>query len=211
MGGQWGQRVNGQSQHIGNNLNFFSQDELDVDRGVFNDGRTAHEVFVDSITEQTLDEFESSGCDIMIREVEMFHTPITAPERPKEEYNNSWYTRPSPDIVLVDLDEDLFAAYEVKGPIEKREEAWEELIGFKDDFSEVKHRLGADVELTGHRVLRKHLNDSYKDPSSYPNGFYLGREAREKLEEGPEERAVLNALYGDAFELENAYEVQEFL
>ncbi|MFB6208195.1 MAG: hypothetical protein ABEJ69_02505 [Candidatus Nanohaloarchaea archaeon] len=182
----------------------YSQGDVDIFSDVFHDDRLPHWVYVDSITEQTLDEFRERGVDLMIREVEMNHTAVTAPDKDESKYRNSWYTRPSPDLVLVDIDNMVVAGYEVKS-FYPGERALEKLKGWGDDVAAVagEHGLEDDIIIRGHDIDKSHINRGYSSPSWHPRGVYGTPEGVQKAEDSGVED-FLDDLYGGKLDLDEA-------
>ncbi|MFB6292527.1 MAG: hypothetical protein ABEI58_04000 [Candidatus Nanohaloarchaea archaeon] len=177
-------------------------DEVDILDDVFHDDRLPHRVYVDSMTEQTLDEFRDRGVDLMIREVEMNHTETTAPGMDDSKYRNPWYSRESPDIVMFDFDNMVVAGYEVKSFF-PGELAIKKLRRWGDDVMAVAERYDLDDELslTGHDVDKSHINGEYRSPDWHPKGVYATPEGKQKAQE-PRINAFLDELYGGRIDLE---------
>lgn len=178
---------------------------VDIKKGVFQDNRLPHTVYVDSIAHQTLDQFEDRGVDLMVREVPMQDTPVNAPELDNDDYGGH---RTSPDIVLFDLDNMTVAGYDAKS-FPAGEQGMEDLRQWGKDVRAINDFYDMDWEATGHDIQRRHINDSYRSPGRSPRGVYATETSLEHVKESDELRNLFDGLYGDAVDIEDAMLVSE--
>ncbi len=182
-----------------------SDAEVDIKRGIFQDERLPHAVYVDSITNQTIDEFEGRGIDLMIREVPMENTHVNAPHASSRDYGEH---RNSPDVVLFDLDNWKVAGYEAKS-IPAGENGMDQLRQWGEDIRKVNEFYGMNWAATGHDIQKKHINEGYKSPAKSPRGVYSSRDSLEKVRQSEEFGNVLQGLYGHEIVIDDVMLVSE--
>jgi hypothetical protein len=187
----------------------------------FFDREWRHERFLDSITYQSIDEWDERGLDVMFRSTDFFQ-PREVPDTDyRLPYNRAkpFETVSDVDLGMADLDEKVSAAYEVKPNPEEADAGLEQLEKFADRFRDV---MPEDYALTGHEVTERHVNTGYLNPPNFEDGLYLSTDALEKLEESPEYLELISdVLRGfesmDVFFVEDntvretPYTVQDFL
>lgn len=182
-----------------------SDGEVDIMRGVFQDERLPHTVYVDSIVHQTLDNFDAKGVDLMVREVPMQTTKANAPEADNESYGRH---RTSPDVVMFDLDNMKVAAYDAKS-VHKGLEGLEELREWGEDVRTINEQYGMEWAVTGHDIQTRHIQDDYRSPRRSPRGVYVSRDSYEDVMSSDELDHLFNGLYGSEADLEDAVFVSE--
>lgn len=182
-----------------------SRGEVDIYDEVFHDERLPHTVYVDSITQQTLDSFKQKGIDLMVREVPMPGTRETNSELGKNEYGSH---RVSPDLVVFDIDNMRIGGYEAKS-VPKGQEGIEELRSWGRDVRAVNEFHGLEWKAKGQNVQKGHINKSYRSPDRSPRGVYTTRTAFDKVRESDALRKMFDGLYGDEASIEDAMFVSE--
>lgn len=151
----------------------------------FYDRDLRHDRYLDSIVEQTLDDFGDSDDVMALTEIDFFRKrdiPDTDYSLP---YNRAkeWATVTDIDLAVVDLENHVIGAYEVKPNPQESEKAWEQLEDFRDHVQRLNEEYDMDWRVTGHVVNEDHLREEYGSPDTYDEGVYHQR----GLERGREE------------------------
>jgi hypothetical protein len=182
-----------------------SEGEVDIDGDIFHDNRLPHSVYVDSIAQQTIDSFEESGVDVMVREVPMQTTQANEPAAAPGEYGEH---RTSPDIVLFDLDNAKIAGYDAKS-VPAGQQGLDELREWGEDVQQINEYHGLDWRATGHDIQKRHINDDYNSPDRSPRGVYILEESFDEVRDSNALRKMFDGLYGEEADLEDAMFVSE--
>lgn len=151
----------------------------------FYDRDLRHDRYLDSIIEQTLDDLGHSDDVMALAEIDFFSerdVPDTDYSLP---YNRAkeWATVSDVDLAVVDLENHVIGAYEVKPNSEESEKAWDQLEDFRDEVQKLNEKYDMDWRVTGHVVNERHLREEYGSPDTYDEGVYHQR----GLERGREE------------------------
>jgi hypothetical protein len=163
----------------------------------FYDRELRHNRFLDSITEQSLQEFDRYGLDVVVREVP-FHrksrswqTDVKLPVNRRKE----WEEASDLDLGTIDVDNDVIGVYEVKPAYEERSYARQQLEDFADLVEDLNERYGMDWSVTGHPVNADHLNNEYLQPDRYDDGVYGDVESLQKAFRYPDFQILVEHLF----------------
>lgn len=162
-----------------------SSSETVVERD-FYDRDLRHDRYLDSIIEQTLDQLVGHSDDVMaLAEIDFYKkrdVPDTDYSMP---YNRAkeWIPETDVDLAVIDFENKVIGAYEVKPNPDESEEAWGQLEDFRDHVEKLNDEHGMDWRVTGQVINERHLRDEYGRPESYDQGVYH----RRGLERGRED------------------------
>lgn len=140
----------------------------------FYDRELRHNRYLDSITEQSLEEFDECGADLVLREIPVYRktdpleTDVLLPVNRKKK----WEEATDLDLGVIDVDNQVIGAYEVKPSYDEREHAREQLEEFADLLKYLNDEYDMDWTVTGHPVNSEHLNQEYMSPDTYEDGVY---------------------------------------
>lgn len=145
----------------------------------FYDRERRHDRFLDSVTEQTLHEFDDYSIDAVLREIP-FYTERELPDTEVRLPINRRKTRVEVsdiDLGIVDLENRVIGVYEVKPEVAEKPTARRQLEDFADQMERVNDIYGTDWRVTGHVVNADHLNEPYLSPQWYDSGIYGTRDS----------------------------------
>lgn len=151
----------------------------------FYDRDLRHDRYLDSIIEQTLDDLGHSDDIMALVEIDFFRKREIPDTEYALPYNRAkeWATVTDIDLAVIDLENKVIGAYEVKPNPQESEKAWNQLEDFRDHVQELNDEYGMGWRVTGHVVNERHLREEYGNPDSYEEGVYHQR----GLEGGREE------------------------
>lgn len=164
--------------------------ENDIREKKFYDRDRRHQRYLDSITSQSIDRFFDDHIDLIVREEFVLRDNPRKAEyedivlHPERKYDKIVGTET--DLLLVSLDKEVIAAYEVKPNIRQVEAGRETLREFKDYFLEERSRTSAEIGLTGKVITGAHLNDDYTgsdELNNYDDGIYATPETVSRVQD----------------------------
>lgn len=172
------------------------QEPVDILEGRFEGERSPHSAYLDSITEQTIDQWDK-GVDLLVREMPQLKTRVKNSEPAERRYRNPLNRDRGIDILMIDTDGTI-AVYERK-PTSK--EALQKLEIWRDESLEpVMEETEIDYTVTGHDIRKHNINEGYKSPSQYPKGVYASEESLDNVLDSPQVLEFLDKLYGGTVE-----------
>ncbi|MFB6115487.1 MAG: hypothetical protein ABEK04_04270 [Candidatus Nanohalobium sp.] len=167
----------------------------------FYDRDLRHDRYLDSIIEQTLDELGHSDDIMALAEIDFFKKrdiPDTDYSLP---YNRAkeWATVTDIDLAVVDLENHVIGAYEVKPNPQESEKAWEQLEDFRDHVQELNDEYDMDWRVTGHVVNENHLRGNTEILTATVKEFTI----REALREAEKKRSseFLKTIFSEALKM----------
>lgn len=143
----------------------------------FYDRDLRHDRYLDSIVEQTLDDLGHSDDVMALVEIDFFRKRDIPDTEYSLPYNRAkeWATVTDIDLAVVDFENKVIGAYEVKPNPEESEKGWDQLENFRDRIRQLSEEHDMGWRVTGQVVNEGHLREEYGNPDSYDEGIYHQR------------------------------------
>ncbi|MFB6199270.1 MAG: hypothetical protein ABEJ83_00195 [Candidatus Nanohaloarchaea archaeon] len=178
---------------------------VNICEGRFGDERSGNEVFVDSITESTLDMFFDRNLDIFFRGVPQLKTVELVDEPSENRYRNPRYEEMVVDLIAVgsppESSHGVVAGYEV---MKDSASALEKLNRWEERTEKALEVVGADdYGVTGKPVENHAIMEDYSSPDRYPDGVYMSKEDRGEVRNADELLEFFDILFGGSADVKD--------
>ncbi len=134
------------------------------------DSRSYHQLAVDAIVQYNLAQYDSTGVDLILKEVPYKYTLSNSPE---ESDHLISHEKGEFDVALVDIDNSIVRYIEVKSTEKRVERAEKQLKRCEESFRNARDIVpGFDWEMMGTVVLATNIDEDYLLPEEFDDGSY---------------------------------------
>lgn len=179
---------------------------VDTGTELRHDSRNLHQRLVDALTLYNIENYDDRSYDLIVREVDYFYNEDNSPGADDFLYGNN---KGDIDLGLIDLDERMIRAFEVKSGLKFFSSGKEQMKKLADTVSNISDAADGRWNVTGNVVLEEDLDPKYLTPPFYRGDFYAEKEELERIRESDEMEELNELMFDERLELDEEELLQE--